>query len=258
VSSKKRSIAVIPARYASSRFPGKPLVCLLNKPMLQHTYENTCRNTRLDEVWIATDDERIGECARSFGAEVMMTPSSCSSGTERLFYALQGRDDLDPDTIIVNVQGDEPLVDPSVIDQIIDGLEHSDLPMATAATLLTHEQDYLSRAVVKCVTDRQGSAIYFSRSPLGSWSACCGERPSVRRHLGIYAYRRWFLEKYAKMEPTPLQQAEDLEQLRVLEHGYGIQVVETTHVSIGVDLPEHVAAVENLLRMQQKKAPLGS
>jgi 3-deoxy-manno-octulosonate cytidylyltransferase (CMP-KDO synthetase) len=245
--------AIIPARFASSRFPGKPLVHLLGKPMIQHTYEQTLRAATLEKVWIATDDARIARCAEGFGAPVLLTSPTCANGTERLVEALQQLPELADDAIVVNVQGDEPLIDPSVIDAVVGGLQSSEAPMATASTPLQREEDYLSRSVVKCVSNRAGLALYFSRAALGTWGACQGENASVRRHVGIYAFRRWFLERYAKMEPTPLQITEDLEQLRVLEHGWPLQIIPLNHDALGVDTPQDVARAEERLRARLER-----
>lgn len=245
--------AIIPARFASTRFPGKPLAPLLGKPMIQHTYEQTRQAKSLQKVWIATDDPRIAQCAQEFGAPVLMTSPTCANGTERLVEALQQLSELASDAIVVNVQGDEPLIDPEVIDAVVAGLQAGQAPMATAATPLRHESDYLSRSVVKCVSNCAGQALYFSRAPLGTWAACQGHQAAVRRHVGIYAFRRWFLERYAKMEPTPLQMSEDLEQLRVLEHGWPLQVIPLDHDALGVDTPQDIARAEERLRARLER-----
>jgi 3-deoxy-manno-octulosonate cytidylyltransferase (CMP-KDO synthetase) len=249
-----RCCAIIPARYASSRFPGKPLAKIAGKPMIQHTYERVISQSCLDQVWIATDHEDIAQTARDFGADVLMTRPDCANGTERLVDALRQLPQVDSDAVVINVQGDEPLIDPAVIKAVAHALEAPDCVMSTASTPLHHEPDYMSRSVVKVVTDQQGKALYFSRAAIGSWSACLANPSVIRRHVGIYGYRRWFLEQYATLQPTPLQLAEDLEQLRVLEHGFPITVVPVHHYAQGVDLPEDVARVEMLLRLNQESA----
>ncbi len=250
--------AIIPARFASSRFPGKPLAPIAGKPMIQHVYERVSSLQRLEQVWIATDHEGIAAVARAFGAAVLMTDPGCANGTERLVDALRQLPQVADDAMVINVQGDEPLIDPAVISAVVQALEEQRCGMSTASTPLQLESDYLSRSVVKVVANKQNHALYFSRAPLGSWTACLSPQPAVRRHVGIYGYRRWFLEQYAKLPPTPLQLAEDLEQLRVMEHGFPIAVVPVQHHAQGVDLPEDVARVESLLRQgQESSASLG-
>jgi 3-deoxy-manno-octulosonate cytidylyltransferase (CMP-KDO synthetase) len=225
---------IIPARYGSTRFPGKPLADLWGKPMIQHVWERAGRSRLADRVIVATDDERIASVARGFGAEVAMTRADHPSGTDRVAEVARA---LDSD-IIANVQGDEPLIDPAVIDAAIAPLaEDSSIPMGTVCCPIEETAELANPNVVKVVLDRRGFALYFSRLPI----------PFVRdrradttryRHLGLYVYRRDFLLSLAGLAPTPLEQAERLEQLRVLEHGHRIRVVIVDRASPGVDTPE--------------------
>ncbi|HJV67298.1 MAG TPA: 3-deoxy-manno-octulosonate cytidylyltransferase [Geomonas sp.] len=235
--------AVIPARYASTRFEGKALVDIMGKPMVQHVYERACKATLVSEVIVATDDERIADCVRGFGGRVEMTSASHETGTDRLAEVAQR---LDAD-IIVNVQGDEPLIDPGMIDQAIPPLlEDATLPMATLKTRIKNLHDFLSPNVVKVVADLCGNVLYFSRSPLpffrDKWNdlkddAFVSGKLLCYKHVGLYVYRRDFLPVFASLQPTYLELAEKLEQLRVLENGHRIKVVETQFESIGVDTP---------------------
>jgi 3-deoxy-manno-octulosonate cytidylyltransferase (CMP-KDO synthetase) len=247
--------AIIPARFGSTRFPGKPLAQILGKPMIQRTYESALRCPQLERVWIATDSPLIAQTAESFGAPVIMTSAHCANGTERILQALQQLPEVSADACILNIQGDEPLIEAAVIEAVLTGLVASSSPVSTASVTLTDPSDFESRSVVKCLTNTEGKALYFTRSPVAHWTACLGNRPAIARHIGIYGYRRWFLELYGKMAPSPLQVAEDLEQLRVLEHGYSIQVMPVSHHSCGVDTPEDIAKVEKILLQRLQGEP---
>ena len=240
-------VAVIPARFGSTRFPGKPLALILGKTLLQRTLERAQQASCLDRIVVATDDPRIRDHVLELGGEVVMTPSSCPTGTDRMAAACRQDPSLDAAEIVVNIQGDEPLLDPGVIHAIVEALQNSDAVMSTPTCPLLSQEEYLSRHIVKCVADQRKHALYFSRAPIGSFAATQGPCPSVRRHVGLYAYRRSFLELYGKLPPSPLQLAEDLEPLKVLEHGYAIRVVEVAHSSIGVDIPEDIHRVESFL-----------
>jgi len=241
--------AVIPARYASTRFPAKALADILGKPMIQHVYERTARARLVSEVLVATDDERIAAVVRGFGGRVEMTSVSHETGTDRLAEVAARLDG----EIIVNVQGDEPLIEPETIDSAIQPLvDDPTLEMATLKVRIRTLHDFLSPNVVKVVTDRDGNALYFSRSPLPNfrdkWNdlkdeAFASGKLLCFKHVGLYVYRRPFLPIYAGLVPTPLELAEKLEQLRALENGYRIQVIETTHDSIGVDIPSDLDKV---------------
>lgn len=252
----QRVVAIIPARFGSSRFPGKPLALILGKTLLQRTLEQARKAHSLDRILVATDDVRIRDHVLELGAEVVMTPSTCRTGTDRILAACHATPSLEDADVVVNIQGDEPLLDPAIVDAAVSALLSSTAVMSTPCCPLQSEQEYLSRHVVKCVTNLQGQALYFSRAPLGHFSAAQGTTPSIHRHIGLYAYRRSFLETYGTLPLSPLQLAEDLEQLKVLEHGYSIQVVSVTHSSIGVDVPEDIHRVESVLSWNQSTSSL--
>jgi 3-deoxy-manno-octulosonate cytidylyltransferase (CMP-KDO synthetase) len=238
-----RAVAIIPARHAASRFPGKPLASIAGVPLVQRVWEGTRQAKSIERVVIATDDERIAAACRRFGAEVAMTRADHPTGTDRIAEAAAG---IDAD-VVVNVQGDEPLIEGAVIDATVDLLARdAELPMAT----LVHPaepgaQDDPNR--VKVVIDRRGRALYFSRSPLPFVRG--DAPPRVWQHVGLYAYRRAFLLEYVRLAPTALERAESLEQLRALENGYpiGVAIVEGWK-SVPVDVPADVALVEAVLR----------
>ena len=241
--------AIIPARYGSTRFEGKALADILGKPMIQHVYERTVRTPLVSDVVVATDDERIAAAVRSFGGRAEMTSTGHETGTDRL-AEVAARLDAD---IIVNVQGDEPLIEPAMINEAIEPLVNDPgVTMSTLKSRIKSLHDFLSPNVVKVVTDWEGYALYFSRSPLPNfrdkWNdlkddAFSSGRLLCYKHVGLYVYRREFLLQFAQMSPTYLELAEKLEQLRVLENGYRIKVVETSHDSIGVDTPGDLDAV---------------
>ena len=239
-----RAIGVIPARYGSTRFPGKPLANILGKPMIQHVWERASRAKTLEKVIIATDDERILKKAKEFGAEAVLTSPSLSSGTERVAEAAK---DLEVD-IVANVQGDEPLIEPQAIDEAIKSLiNNPKIPMATLAYRMIKKKEIEDPNVVKVVFDKDNFALYFSRSPIPFSKEY---RSPFYKHLGLYIYRKEFLLKLAKMDPSSLEKIEGLEQLRVLENDYRIKVVETEYDSVGVDTPEDLERVKALLQKQ--------
>jgi 3-deoxy-manno-octulosonate cytidylyltransferase (CMP-KDO synthetase) len=233
--------AIIPARFASARFPGKVLADILGKPMVQLVYERTAKAALVSEVIVATDDERVASAVHAFGGRVEMTDKGHETGTDRLAQVVERLGS----EIIVNVQGDEPLIEPAMIDEAIKPLiEDPEILMGTLKTRIKNLHDFLSPNVVKVVTDWQGFALYFSRSPLPNfrdkWDDLKDEKFAsgkllCYKHVGLYVYRRPFLLKYAQMAPTFLELAEKLEQLRVLENGYRIKVTETGYETIGVD-----------------------
>jgi 3-deoxy-manno-octulosonate cytidylyltransferase (CMP-KDO synthetase) len=234
--------AIIPARYAATRFPGKPLACETGKPLVQHVYEAVRRARRVDQVLIATDDERIADAVRAFGGTVAMTRPEHPSGTDRVAEAARG---LDAD-LIVNVQGDEPEMDPAAIDTLI-GLMRSrtDAPMGSLACRFTHEADLHNPACVKVVLDVAGNALYFSRSLIPYPRDSGGKVNAPGQwllHLGIYAYRRAFLMALTQSPVTALEQIEQLEQLRALYMGAKIAMAVVDRPSSGIDTPEQYAA----------------
>ena len=231
---------VIPARFASTRFPAKILASETGKPLVQHVVERAKLARRVSEVIVATDDERISAALRPFGTTCVMTSPSHQSGTDRIAEVARG---LPRDVRhLVNVQGDEPEIEPETIDQLVHWLENSDADMVTAATPFPAGADVNDPNLVKVVMGRDGWAIYFSRLPIPfrRESTSPGNAP-YHLHLGIYAYRRDFLLKLSSWPPTPLEQTEKLEQLRALEHGASIMVVKVKRATHGIDTPEQYA-----------------
>lgn len=236
-------VGLIPARWGSSRFPGKPLHIIAGKPLVQHVWERVKLCKTLDDVAIATDDERIFQAAEAFGARVIMTSPDHPSGSDRLAEAL---DCFPLATHVVNVQGDEPLIDPELVDQLATALVNDNgLSMATAATELHCEEDFHNPNIVKVVLASSGDALYFSRATI-PYPRNALQKPALR-HLGIYAYRADFLKQFVQWEPSFLEVTESLEQLRALENGARIRVILTDHQGPGVDTPEQAAEVEKLL-----------
>lgn len=238
-----KAIGIIPARYGSKRLPGKPLAMISGKPMIQWVYERASRSRSLDRVIVATDDVRIMRTVWKFGGQAMLTPKSLRSGTDRVAEASKkmGAD------IVINIQGDEPLIRPDTIDKLVAAMrKDSRLLMATAAAPLRDAATAATPSVVKVVSDRFGNALYFSRAPIPFYR---NEKASKKfyQHLGIYAYRKNFLLKFAKWKSTALETAESLEQLRALERGIRIRVVEVRGQSIGVDTKQDLERVKKLL-----------
>ncbi len=239
-------ICVIPARFASTRLPGKPLALIAGKPMIQHVYTKACQAKLPEEVIVATDDQKVADVVKSFGGEVVMTSSEHPSGTDRLAEVALNYPDVD---VIVNVQGDEPMITPQVIDALAEAfIKDEKLTMATLKTLMDPEE-YDNPNVVKVVTDLHDYALYFSRSLL-PYPRKKTEDFKAYKHIGIYAYRRDFLLQYAALEPTCLEQIESLEQLRVLENGFKIKVLNTDFHGIGIDTQEDLEAVNKIFEQE--------
>jgi 3-deoxy-manno-octulosonate cytidylyltransferase (CMP-KDO synthetase) len=239
------AVGIIPARYAATRLPGKPLLDIGGQPMIRRVYERARQAGSLAEVLVATDDERILGAVRAFGGRAVMTAAEHRSGTDRLAEVAAG---LEAD-VIVNIQGDEPLIEPAEIDLLVEPFrERADLQMTTLATPIRLEADFRDPAVVKVVVDRAGYALYFSRQPIPH------ERQEGRaerlKHVGMYAYRRAFLLAYTALPPTPLEAAECLEQLRVLEHGHRIFVVRSEHDAISVDTEADLLRVREVVERE--------
>jgi 3-deoxy-manno-octulosonate cytidylyltransferase (CMP-KDO synthetase) len=252
-SASPRTVIVIPARYASTRFPGKPLARLAGRPMIEHVYRRAAASRVADEVLVATDDQRIAEAVEAFGGVVRMTSPAHRSGTERLAEVAAS---LTCD-LVVNVQGDEPLLDPAMIGEAVAPFADPALQMGTLRRRLV-PADLHNPNVVKVVVDRHDYALYFSRAPI----------PHVRdraetpappllawQHVGLYVYRREFLVHLAGLPPTPLEQAEMLEQLRALEHGHRIKAVETHAEAIGVDTPDDLERVRARFERLDRTTP---
>lgn len=240
-------IAVIPARYGSTRFPGKPLALIAGKPMIQRVYECAREAQAIDEVIVATDDERIADVVAGFGGQAVMTSCEHQTGTDRIAEAIRNM----PGEIILNVQGDEPLLPIEVLDGLVQAMQNSAADMGTVAVPFgLTERDPGDPNAVKVVIDAQGYALYFSRAliPFGREGSCVVE-PLL--HWGLYAYRRGFLDRFVGWPRGRLEACEMLEQLRALENGARIMVVTTEHQSAGVDVPEDVARVEALLRERE-------
>ncbi len=245
-----RVTAVIPARFASTRFPGKPLADILGKPMIQRVYERTAQCGAVDQVIVATDDARICDAVRSFGGEVRMTRDDHPTGTDRLAEVAEN---IEAD-LIVNVQGDEPLIDPRMIEAAVAPLrQDAAVPMGTLKSPIATVEEFTNHNVVKVTTDLKGFALTFSRSPIPHprdvGAAELVDSGQAFKHIGLYVYRRDFLLAYPRLPLTPLEQLEKLEQLRALEHGYRIRVVATDLVSQGVDTPEDLEQVKAALRL---------
>jgi 3-deoxy-manno-octulosonate cytidylyltransferase (CMP-KDO synthetase) len=237
-------LAVIPARYGSTRLLGKPLALMRGKPMIQHVVEGVRRAKRVTEVVVATDDQRIVDAVAACGAKALMTDPAARSGTDRVAEVAFAN----AQTVVINIQGDEPLVHPEMVDMLAAFLEQNqDVPMASLMTRLRRAEDLTNPNVVKVVVDREGFALYFSRAPIPWQRANPPTRPAmeyVYKHLGIYGYQRDFVLRFPKLPPTELEQLEQLEQLRALEHGHRIKMLETPHETFGVDTADDLATVE--------------
>ncbi|MHC4623485.1 MAG: 3-deoxy-manno-octulosonate cytidylyltransferase [Planctomycetota bacterium] len=243
-------IGCIPARYGSTRFAAKVLAKDTGKYLIQHTYERALQAGLLEQIIIATDDQRVVQACKSFGAECVLTSAEHQSGTDRIAEAVA---DIDVD-IVVNLQGDEPEIDPDNIDYVARLLVDSpDYPMSTLAAEFSRPEQVADPNIVKVVLDRSGRAIYFSRAPIpyDREEAGIGELNQYLRHLGIYAYRKEFLLKYTTLPQTPLEKIEKLEQLRALENGYSILVGKVQHICDGIDTPEQYAAF--VRRVKQRR-----
>jgi 3-deoxy-manno-octulosonate cytidylyltransferase (CMP-KDO synthetase) len=239
-------VSIIPSRYGSTRFNGKPLALISGKAMIQHVYESACRATHMDRVVVATDDDRIYRSVEKFGGQAIMTSADHRSGTDRVAEAAQ-KLSLSLDDIIINVQGDQPLLDPRCLDEVVSALisDHQ-LGMSTLAFRIVNPDEYTNSKDVKVVMDDQGNALYFSRAsiPFGRDE---GQQFDSYKHLGVYAYRRRFLEIFRNLPTGQLETIEKLEQLRALEYGHRVRVVVTSYDSPEVDLPSDIPRIENLI-----------
>jgi 3-deoxy-manno-octulosonate cytidylyltransferase (CMP-KDO synthetase) len=244
-----RTVAIIPARFGSTRLPGKPLLLIAGKPMIQHVVERVSKARLVERVMVATDDQRIMDAVQAFGGEAVMTSPECRSGTDRIAEVAKKLSGVD---VVVNVQGDEPLIPPTMIDAAIQPLW--DDPMVLVGTLVRRIADFAELddpAVPKVVLSRNGECLYFTRSavpygrdlPYEAWLA----HHTYYRHIGIYVFRRSFLLRYASLAQTPLEQAEKLEQLRILEHGYSIHAAITEEESMAVDTPADLERVRHIM-----------
>lgn len=238
--------AVIPARYAATRLPGKPLVEIAGKPMIQRVWEQVRQAKNISRVVVATDDDRIRSVVEKFGGEAIMTRTDHATGTDRIAEVAASHDA----GIFLNVQGDEPLVSPEAVDALAEAISSDpEVQLATLAVALKTPADIMDPNIVKVVLDFDDNALYFSRAPI-PWVRDKGTATHARhlKHLGLYAYRRSALIEYNTLPPGDLERVEQLEQLRWLENGFKIRVAETEHDSVSVDVPEDVARIEKLLR----------
>ena len=239
-------ICIIPSRYHSTRFPGKPLADLCGKPMIQHVYERVMQSKTLSYAAVATDDERIFTAVKEFGGQAVMTSPRHRSGTDRIAEAVAGLG-LKEDDIVVNIQGDQPLFEPSQIDEVAGPLlADPAISMATLIYKIVRGEEIFHPNAVKVVFDADHFALYFSRATI-PYVRDRGQQASYYKHHGIYAYRKSFLDIFTKLPEGKLEKLEALEQLRALEHGYRIKVVETLHDSVEVDTPEELARVSDII-----------
>ena len=244
-----RIIGVIPARYKSSRFPGKPLTDICGKPMIWWVYQQAKKVEEFDRVYVATDDERIKAACKEYGLEVIMTSDKHETGSDRVAEVATK---VDGD-LFVNIQGDEPVIKPEMIKQVISIFtEDESVYFGSLKKEITDEDEIKATSTVKVVTDYKGDALYFSRSVIPS-NLKDGKLARVFRHVGIYAYKKDFLLKFSAMEQTELELGEGIEPLRAMENGYKMRLKETQYSSIGVDLPEHIALVEKVIKEGEQK-----
>jgi 3-deoxy-manno-octulosonate cytidylyltransferase (CMP-KDO synthetase) len=233
----ENAIAIIPARFNSTRLPGKPLIEIQGKTLIEHVYRRVELAKSVDRIVVATDDERIANAVQGFGGDVTMTRTDHQSGTDRLAEAAAH---LRGDQLVVNIQGDEPMIEPDVIDRAVTAARHRDASIVTLMTRMTDPDDIADSNRVKVVADRGGFALYFSRSPI-PFSG------TTFLHLGLYVYRAGFLREYTRLDRTPLERGERLEQLRALEHGFRIRVVEVASESWGIDTPADLERFKSVL-----------
>ena len=231
------AIAIIPARYQSTRLPGKPVIEIRGKTLIEHVYRRVEQAGLVERILVATDDERIAQAVRRFGGNVIMTRTDHESGTDRLAEVAAG---LPPDALIVNVQGDEPMIEPGIIDRAVAAARTGDAEIVTLRTPLADPAAIADPNRVKVVVNRDGLALYFSRSPIPSSG-------TTFLHVGLYVYRADFLKRFSRLERTPLEIAERLEQLRALEHGFRIRVVEVESASYGIDTAADLERFKTLL-----------
>ena len=235
-------IGVIPARFGSSRLPGKPLIEIEGKPLIQYVYERAQRLRKLDKLLVATDDERIFNKVRQFGGQAKLTSAECNSGSDRVAEVIK---DISCD-VVVNIQGDEPFFEPATVEEMIEALiENPEIQISSACVRVRNPEEIKNENVVKVVLDKDDFALYFSRSPIPCFQEGRGE---VFKHLGFYAFRRDFLLKFTQWPATPLEKAEKLEQLRILENGYRIKLVKSRFDSLGIDTTEDFKKAKEVLK----------
>lgn len=235
----RAAAGVIPARYGATRFPGKPLALISGTPMIQRVYERAKKARHLQQLIIATDDERVVSASKAFGADVRMTSPDHKSGTERVAEIAETLSS----PIIINIQGDEPLLHGQMIDDLVQALQDSEVPMATLAAKVTDMERIHDQDIVKVVVDKGGNALYFSRSPIPFRST-----DHFHQHIGIYGYQKEFLMNFQRLPYSRLEASEGLEQLRALENGYRIKIVPTRFQALSVDTPKDIIAVEKFIK----------
>lgn len=247
-----KAIGIIPARYASTRYPGKPLADLKGKTVIQRTWEQTCQARSLKAVAVATDDDRIADAVRSFGGAVVMTATTHRTGTERCYEAarkLKASAKLGSNDVIINIQGDEPFIHPDQIDSLVACFKDKSADIATLVKPIKEMEELVSRSTAKVLLDAKQQAIYFSRAPIPFYRDAPQEqwleKHQYWKHLGMYGYRLGVLGELVKLPPSPLEQAESLEQLRWIENGYTIATRKTLHESIAIDTPEDLKRAWN-------------
>ena len=243
-------LGVIPARYGSIRFPGKPLANILGTPMIQRVYEQVKKCLLLDDLIIATDDERIAACIRSFKGNVMMTPITLKSGTERCYAVVQNLPGKTAFDVVINIQGDEPFIDPQQISQLAGCFLSEEIIIGTLVKKITTQSDLTNPNVVKVVFNKHNQALYFSRQAIpysrGNEPVDWLNRTNYYKHIGIYGYRTGILKSITQLPVSALEKAESLEQLRWLENGYPIHVKETDYESIAIDTPGDLLKITNI------------
>ncbi|MCX8031106.1 MAG: 3-deoxy-manno-octulosonate cytidylyltransferase [Thermodesulfovibrionales bacterium] len=254
------AIVIIPCRYASTRFPGKPLKLLLGKPLIQHVFESVSKAKSIDGIFIATDNDEIFRVVKSFGGHPIMTSQDHKSGTDRIAEAVmkieREKKCIDKIDLVLNVQGDEPMIKAEMIDDLVNLMQEEDVKIATLVKRIENIEDIFNPNVVKVVFDLEGYAVYFSRSPIPyyrqffydkSYKDIDIKKLYMYKHIGIYGYKRDFLFHYIKLPKSSLEEAEQLEQLRIIENGYKIKIKITPYDTLGVDTPEDLEKVERCL-----------
>lgn len=248
-------VGIIPARFASSRLMGKPLAMIGDKPMIQHTYESAKKSKLLNRVIIAVDDEKVYETVKAFGGDVLMTPKDIPTGSDRLAYVVENMTEVE---IIVNIQGDEPFIPGMMIDQAIEPLLFDkNVEVSTLAKKIESVEELKNNSIPKVVFDYHNYALYFSRSPIPFVRECEKKkdwlrRASIYKHIGLYVYRRDALMRFTSLMPTDLEIAEKLEQLRMLEHGFKIKIVDSDFESLSVDTPEDLEIARKFYKKMLK------
>ena len=242
-----KTIAIIPSRYGSTRFPGKPLALIKGKPMIQWVVENVSRAEKVDEVYVATDDKRIFDCVSSFGGKALMTSDKHTCGTDRLAECAQILD-LDDEDTILNIQGDEPTFRKEMVEDLISVFDDEDVYFGTLKVEIKNNEELNNPNCVKVIDDLKGDAIYFSRFTI-PYVRDEKNKDSVKhyKHVGAYGYKKWFLMKYSNMAKSGLEISESLEQLRAIENGYKIRVKETEYETVGVDTPDQIYLAEEFM-----------